>query len=133
MRTITTLAALAALVALPACTSEAASAAGTYEVKLDIAGMPEEMAKMMEAMKPGVLTLKADGTWSVEMSMMGQTDTSSGTWKMEGGDIVMTATDENGEPRKEPDTKRGPYKDGAFSITMEEGGQKLTMHMTKKK
>lgn len=137
MRTLTTLAALAALVAFPACTSEASSAAGTYAVTIDVSGMPAAQAEMMsKMMKPGDLTLKADRTWNVsmEIDMLGQkqTTTVSGTWKQEGGDIVMTATHEDGTEKPEPETKRGAYKNGAFSIEMDEGGQKMTMIMKKK-
>ena len=137
MRTLTALAALAALAALPACTSEASSAAGTYAVTIDTTGMPAEAAEMItKMMKCGDLHLEADGKWntSMEMEMMGEkkTSTVNGTWKLEAGEIVLTATHEDGEEKETPDVKRGAYEDGAFSIEMEEGDQQFKMDMKKK-
>jgi hypothetical protein len=137
MRALAAAAAIAALVTFPSCTSEAAgeaaAAAGTYSVTIDLGDMPAAMKTQMEAMmKPGDLLLNADGTWNSSTEMMGQNMTVKGTWTLEKGKITLTATEQNGTKMEEPDVKEGTYADGAFALEMEENGQKVTMRMKKK-
>ncbi len=137
MRLISTLVPLAVLLAMPACTSEASSPVGTYSVTLDTTGMPADQAAMMtQMMTIGDLHLNADNTWdvSMEMDMMGQkqTNVTKGTWVLEGGEIVMTATEENGQEMVEPEVTRSVYADGAFSIVQEDGGETFKMDMKRK-
>ena len=155
MRIVSTLTAVSLLL-LPACGSEAASPVGTYTVtidipkidipkidipKIDIPGMPADAAAMMgEAMNAvtwGDMHLRADGTWdtSMEMELLGQkrTTTMKGTWELDGDEIVLTATEENGAEMAEPDVQRGKYVDGSFSLMSEgPGGDSIKMDMKKK-
>ena len=136
MRLISTLVPLAVLLSIPACTSEASSPVGTYSVTLDTTSMPAEAASMMQMMTYSDLHLNADSTWdlSLELDVMGQkrTNTVTGTWVLEGSEIVMTATEQDGQPMVVPEVTRSAYADGAFSIVQEGGEETFKMNMKKK-
>ena len=137
MRLISTLVPLAVLLAMPACTSEASSPVGTYSVTLDTTGMPAESASMMaQMMTYGDLHLNADSTWdlSMELDMMGQkrTNVIKGTWALDGSEIVMTTTEQNGQPMVEPEVTRSAYADGTFTMVQQGGEVSSKMTMKKK-
>jgi hypothetical protein len=137
MRLISTFVPLAVLLGIPACTSEAASSpVGTYSVTLDTTSMPAEAASMMQVMTYSDLHLNADSTWdlSVDIDMMGQkrTNVITGTWVLEGSEIVMTAIEQNGQPMVVPEVTRSAYADGAFSMIQEGGVETFKMNMKKK-
>lgn len=125
----------------------AASAAGVYEVDKTafkaavLAAMPAEARKepkameMFEAMiNDMVMTveLKADGSVSIhnKVSMMGQTkdETSTGTWKLDGGKLTVQSKDKDGKE----ETKTVDYANGSFSFEQEENGMKLKMTFKRK-
>jgi len=140
--------ALSTLVACGGAEADAAaSAAGTY--KLDtaafeaamLAAMPEDQkkdpnaAKMAKAMAEGMdisIELKEDGTAALnsKITMMGQTKETSatGTWKLDGDQLTMTTKDKESDKEE---TKTATLKDGAFSVTEEENGMKMTMTFKK--
>lgn len=129
----------AALLTLSACTSEASSPVGTYAVMIDTTGMPADAAEMMTQMMTfNDMHLLADGTWdaSSEMDMLGQKQTSTvkGTWEMVGDEIVMTATEEDGEVKAEPQVQRGKHANGTITLEMTDdaSGQTMKLIMTKK-
>lgn len=139
--------ALSTLVACGGAEADAAAnVAGTY--KLDtaameaamLAEMPEpakadpQSAKMVKEMAAGMdisFELMADGTakMSSKIAMMGKvTENSlSGTWKLDGDQMTMAMS----EPDGEEEVKTVTWKDGSFSITEEEDGQKMTMSFHK--
>ncbi len=137
MRLISTLVPLAVLLAMPACTSEAStSPVGTYSVTLDTTSMSAEAASMMQMMTYSDWHLNADGTWdvSLDIGMMGEkrTNAVTGTWVLEGSEIVLTAIEQNGQPMVVPEVKRTAYADGAFSIIQEGGEKTFKMDMKRK-
>lgn len=140
MRHFTTLAALATLALLPACTSEAASPAGTYSVELVTDGLPAEQKQMMDnMMNMGDCILHADGTWesSMEVTMPGMDpmkSTVKGTWKLDGDSIEMVDTESDGKKSENPKAAKGTYMNGVITIEVPGDGQMppMTMRMTKK-
>jgi hypothetical protein len=132
MRILAPLTALVAFTAIPACTSEAASAAGTYTVKVEAEGTKPEAAALMQQMAPSDMQLNADGTWEATLDKMGQKSTTKGTWKLEGGEMVMTKTEIDGQKVTGAETLKGPYKDGSFTLEIDKGDKKTKLTMTKK-
>lgn len=124
----------------------AASAAGVYEVDkvalkaTILAGMtdaqkvPQALEAIDAMVKDMVMTfdLKADGTaaMNMEMSMMGQKmkDSTTGTWKLEGTKLTMTA--KNKEGKDEPKTV--DFVNGTFTVEQETGGQKVKVTFKRK-
>jgi hypothetical protein len=93
------------------CESEMESAAGTYamdkegvkesvKAKGESDGASSQEIDMALAMIDGMtmqLTLNADGTASTSTSMMGQSQSTSGTWTISGGDVTVSMKDEDGQ------------------------------------
>lgn len=116
----------------------AASAVGIYEVDkvalkaVMLDSMPVEAVDGI--LKDMVMTidLKADGTAAmmVKMSMMGQTmeRPTTGSWKLEGGKLTLTAKDKDG--KEEPKTV--DYVNGSFSVEQDQGGKKVKVTFKKK-
>ena len=105
-----------------------------------LAEMPEpakadpQSAKMVKEMAAGMdisFELMADGTakMSSKIAMMGKVteNSASGTWKLDGDQMTMALSDPDGKE----EVKTVTWKDGSFSITEEEDGQKMTMSFHK--
>jgi hypothetical protein len=125
-------------------TSAAEKLAGVYD--LDPAAMSAAMleeAKKMPGydeatMKPkmeqaakgmtGSMELKADGTATCHLSMMGMNTDENGTWKAE-GDKVSVTTKKDGKD----DTREGKVEGQSLKFTETEGGKTVTMIFTRKK
>lgn len=99
-------------------------------------GETDEMKKMMQEMATGMadaikmnLSLKADKTFVVTTEVMGQTDTTTGTWSAEGGTLTMT--EENDATMQ----VTGTLEDGKLMLSFpsETGGpERLPMVRAKK-
>ena len=115
--------------ALSGCTDPKAAAAGTYEVdkaafkaaaEADIKAKGENdpnatPAAMLLGMIDDMvmtLTLNADGTASMQSSIMGETQTGSGTWTLNGKSISITA----GPSGETPETFSGTIEGDAITL-----------------
>lgn len=58
------------------------------------------------------LTLNADGSAAMNMSMMGQTEEGSGTWELDGESISITVAPEG----EEPETINGTLENGRLTL-----------------
>ena len=84
-------------------------------------GMTEEEAALVMAFMGSMeitYTFNADGTLKADVSMMGEEESSTGTYKAEGGNIVITG--EDGTETTIPYTLEGN------KLVMETEGQSLT-------
>ena len=98
----------------------------------NFASMPEAqqqqmlgMAKMMKIS----LVINEDGTFSVDADMMGQKNSASGTWVIEGDEVVVSNTVENGEVRETPE--EGRLKIDGDKLLIQEEGMPFAMTMVK--
>ncbi|GAB5497158.1 MAG: hypothetical protein Phyf2KO_22380 [Phycisphaerales bacterium] len=82
--------------------------------------MRDMAAPMIEGMSIN-LSINEDETFSVDMQMMGETETTTGTWSLDNGVITMTETAEEGESN---DPATGKLEDGKLVLDFpgEEGG-----------
>ncbi len=121
---------------LQGCSDPKAKVAGTYELdkaavkasaeakakaegpNSDAAAAAGMMAGMIDAMNMSV-TLNVDGTASMAMSMMGQSETASGTWTLDGSAISITAN-KTGEA---PETISGTVSGDSITLKSPEGQQ----------
>jgi hypothetical protein len=133
-------ASLFALSLFAACSGNAASTVpGTYELdkakfkEAAMAQVPAEQKndKAAMAMMDGMLNamnmtveLKADGT----MAATTPDGPETGTWKLDGDKITMTS-----KKGGKDETITGTYANGTITATAEEGGQKMTLVLVKKK
>jgi len=122
------------------CGSSASSVAGVYELDKETvkASIQAEMKKAEEsgdaemgaqfggAMILGMIdsltmtvTLNADGTANMVADMMGDQNTSSGTWKLDGEAITITAT----SPGEEPETINGTVAGGRMTLKSPDGDE----------
>ena len=71
---------------------------GTWKMEFS-----EEIKKQMpEGSTMGITAVfKDDKTFSVDVDVMGQKDSVKGTYELEGKDLTMTQTEENGQPSSE--------------------------------
>src|SRR5690606_4015002 len=140
-RALTAVFALACLaLVLQGCESAEEVAAGTYTLdkesikaslqkEIDSEGgqgnpMAAAMAQQMIESMTMTLTLDADGTASSNMSMMGQTQNASGTWKIDGDSVSITMAEDGGEPS----TATGKL-DGDTLEMQPEGGDEMPFKM----
>lgn len=63
------------------------------------------------------LTLNEDGTASSTMSMMGQTEETTGSWSMDGDTIAITMASEG----QEPQTATATFSEGVLTMSPPEG------------
>lgn len=146
---LTTILTALALTFLAGCSAGEPAGTGVYELDKTsleaemMKAMPEAMRsneqaknmmkKMVEQMQ-GTMTLKADGSAEMSMTMpnpMGgeaKADKTTGTWKLEGDKMTIGAKDEDGKE----DVRDLTYKDGTLTLIEEQGGQKMTMTFRKK-
>lgn len=131
---------VACLLFVAAC-GGAASAAGVYQ--LDTAAFRDAMAEAMKdvpedlrqeqldamiAGMSGSFDLKADGTHTFKMAAMGQSHETSGTWKVDGGTITITAKGPDG--KDEP--KTGKYAAGVITLPQDQGGKEMALVFRRK-
>lgn len=125
------------LLAMPGCaqsaeesqaTAAAASAAGTWELdrdaireamQLEIDQIEDPMEKAGAAMMMGmidamsmVIVLRPDGTCTGTMTMMGETDESTGTWAVSGNVITISMLNDDGEMEE----MSGPLEGDMFEL-----------------
>ena len=114
---------------------------GKYKLEIDpamIAEMEAEVAKTPEAMRPmvqgmvdafknmdGRFELKGDNTFTASMTMPDGETTMKGTWKLEGDQITMTSTHQDGEEKVE--SKTGTFKNGQIVIAEKQGDKTVRM------
>ena len=142
----------AALLWLAGCgDSQASSVAGTYvidteafraEMQKQMAEVPaaekamaENMMKpMLDALGKAEVTIKADHTWTGSSEMMGKKQVSEGTWQLQGSELTMTTTKEDGVAvsKEGGEIKKGTWKDGKIHVTEKQGDQTMTMVFKKK-
>lgn len=135
-----------AMTFLASCGGDAAaSAAGKYALdkaaleELMKAEMPadapkegpaaEAAMKMMQEMMKGFdgsIELKADNTFTMSMTMMGQKQDATGTWKLDGDKLSMTAKVDGKD-----DTKEAKFADGVISIEEKNGDKTMSMKFKK--
>jgi len=135
LRSVALLAAALCVAALPGCGDSMADVAGVYEldkqaiksaVEAEIeaskdsddpmAGMGAAMvARMVDAMVME-LTLNADGTASMDMEMMGDSTTATGTWSLDGNAITISLAEEG----EEPDAASGTIDGDTITMEMPE-------------
>jgi len=154
MKPITLAAMFGALVFVaPSCggTSEAATAAGTYQMDVDatVNGMVDSMNKAMgktpsaeernaamATMKKmfvsGTMQLKDDMTFTASSEMgspIGNQPpakhTSRGKWEVKQGALTFNVTHQDG--KEKPQTATGKLENGVLSLTMKENGKEATM------
>ncbi|MFK7741427.1 MAG: lipocalin family protein [Planctomycetota bacterium] len=144
-KTLATLFCLLSMTLMTSCGADAAaSAAGVYELdtsavkkamEAELANASEAekamaptMMKMFDSMKMS-MELKADGTAEMKSSgpMGDQTDT--GTWKIDGNKISMTAKGSDGKD----ETKTGTLEGGVITVNEEMGPGKTMKLMLRKK
>ena len=128
-----------------ACASgagSAASAPGIYELDkaamkktiLDAAQRPSaddkaKLDKMVDELVEARLELNADGTFTTYAKMMNEVKSVTGTWRVEGDKLLMTAKNRAGEDMP---TGAADFADGVITIEMGEGRQKVPMVLRKK-
>jgi hypothetical protein len=136
-RTLATIVLL--LLALSACGGGNSHAVGVY--RLDGAAFADammggaganqpEMKAIRDTMVKGIegsIELKADGTATMrmKMSMMGadRSDDSTGTWKLNGNAVSITAKEKDGKE----ETRTATLADGALTFEEERDGKKVKM------
>ena len=128
-----------------ACASgagSAASAPGVYDLDkaamkktiLDAARRPSaddkaKLDKMVDELVEARLVLEADGTFTTHARMMDQEKSVTGTWRVEGDKLLMTAKNKAGEDMP---TGAADFADGVITIEMGEGRQKVPMVLRKR-
>lgn len=141
-KTLTTILTALALTILAGCSAGEPAGTGVYELDTKafeaqmMEGVPEQakpmIKKMAEGMK-GIMTLKADGTAEMSMTMpnpMGgeaKEDKTTGTWKLDGEKMTIVAKKDGKD-----DARDLTFKDGKLTLIDEQGGKKLTMTFNKK-
>lgn len=100
---------------------------GTADLSKD---MVEMMTKMFDEMSME-LTLKSDGTFSVEGSM-GEKFTASGSWTLKGKDLTITSSVENGKKREKPETTALVYENGEIRMPKEKNAAPVDLVLRKK-
>lgn len=135
---------------LASCGPSTSSVAGTYELdkvavkaamqaeidKQKESGEEDPMAGFGAAMAMGMIdsmsitmTLNADGTATMLMQMMGDTESAKGTWTLDGNKITVTAAAEGETP--EPAT--GTVSGDIITLKMPESGDQPFDMVFKKK
>lgn len=136
--------ALASLLAFLGSCGGGADVAGSYqldtspieaEMKKELEAMPAEQKPMMEEMLPKLmeefggweLNMKADNTWEMKMSIMGQADSKTGTWALEGEKLSLTAEGED-------EVQEANYKGGVITMEFDDGpgGKPMKLIFNKK-
>lgn len=101
---LTILMALAMIASLAACGGSGGdsgdkSAAGTYKlITLNTDGMEmsvEEMAALFGTEIEVTLEMKEDNSFTLDMGFLGEGESVSGTWKMDGSDLILSAEGDN--------------------------------------
>jgi len=92
------------------------------EAREAMGGMMDQMVQALENMEVE-LVVSADGTFTGTSSMMGQKDTSTGTWTKSGDIVTFVTKHEDGQGSDEPDSMRARYKDGTLTLIPDEGEQ----------
>ena len=87
----------------------------------------EQIDKMIAGMS-GSFDLKADGTAAMKMAMMGMNEETTGTWKLDGGTITLTAKGKDGKDQP----KTAKYADGVITIDEDRNGKKMSMVFRRK-
>ena len=100
------------------------------------AGMPAEgpsaeqavqmLAQMMDGFD-GSMELKGDHTCTMSMTMMGQKQGVTGTWKLDGDQLSITAQEEG----KQDDTRVATLVDGVITITEEQGERSMSLRFVR--
>lgn len=85
------------------------------------------MAQMFDSMNISI-DLKADGTAAYSAKMMGQDESATGTWKLDGTKLSMTTKDKAGKE----ETKTGDYANGVLTLEEDMGGKKMKMTFKRK-
>jgi hypothetical protein len=118
-----------------AAMKQSALGAMTAEEKKQMDALPAEQRKAAEEMMGKTfdamemtIELKADGTATATSKGMGPTSTENGTWKLAGDQLTLTTKDAAGKE----ESKTGTLANGAFTVTEEEAGRKMTMTFKKK-
>ena len=86
-----------AIVMLAACASSFAGTYGLSSISMDLGGMSMDIEVGEEIMGTGVsleadafsLVVNEDNTWSMSMNFMGEVQTETGTWRSEGGNLIL--------------------------------------------
>ena len=110
-------------IAMKAAVPEAPAVEGqTADVAAEVAAAAAKMMEQMMAGMDGSFELKADNTCALSMTMMGQKQDKTGTWKLDGDKLSITVKEGDKD-----DTRVLNFADGV--ITMEE--DKMTMKFNK--
>ena len=138
---IPSLLSLLTLSLVTACGGGASSAAGVYHLDTapfrermaaEMKGVPEaEVKKQLDAMvgnMSGSIDLKADGSASIKLHMMMMNEEATGTWKLDGATLSITAKGKDGKE----ETKTAKFADGAITIEEQEGKEKMQMVFRRK-
>ena len=88
---------VSALVMLAACASSFAGTYGLSSISMDLGGMSMDIEVGEEIMGTGIaleadafsLVVNEDNTWSMSMNFMGEVQTETGTWRSEGGNLIL--------------------------------------------
>lgn len=98
-RVLTFLMALAMMIALAACGGGGKDPAGTYKLTKMNSGGEEisvaELAGLFGVEADMTLELKADKSFTLNMGFLGDDESASGTWKMEGDALILSAAGDN--------------------------------------
>ena len=117
-RASTLLLALAMIVSLAAC-GGGNTAAGSYKLtEMNAGGINMNVSDLAESIGMEfnvILELKSDGSFSLDMAALDESESLSGTWTADGKDLVLTAEGED-----VPATFDGK------TIVLEQDGQSLT-------
>lgn len=143
MRTQLWLGSLVACLCLVGCGGKAgASAAGTYELdrvamkatlvneilkhmpeaaraEAKVVASAEETAKEQAASMSMTSVLKTDGTWVSTGSMAGQEVTAKGTWTLEGSELLLITTEQDGKKESKPETNKATLEGDVLTIQPE--------------
>lgn len=98
-RVLTFLMALGMIFTLVACGGGGKDPTGTYKLtKMNSGGEEidmEALAALMGVETSMTLELKADKTFTMNMGFLGDDESVSGTWKMEGDALILSAAGDN--------------------------------------
>ena len=100
----------------------------------DAGPMADQLLKNMQSMIDGMaLTtmIKPDGTFTVNGKMRVKVS-ASGTWKLEGDKLLMTATHEDGEKRDDPETSAWIVDGDTLRMAEKKEGQPFDIVLQRK-
>ncbi len=101
------------------------------QMEAEMKDQRDAMAKQADEVTMEIV-MSADGTWTAIGKFGPETKNEKGTWTLDGDQVTIKTTHEDGEKTDDPDMKTATWKGDVMEVSFEEEGMNLELRLLRK-